>query len=106
MRGGTRRAYALVPGRPCMVCNGQLRVSELSLDRAGLLDDPEYISQSGINTGAGGPNVAALAASVSVGLLAQFAIKSGAYCPYENATAHGDARQVLADDKRALRERT
>mgnify|MGYP001759998741 FL=1 len=69
-----------------------------------------------------------LAASVSAGLLAQFVslvaapggmgvsaplrymlaahrlehlpIKSGAYCPYENATAQGDARQVLADDKR------
>ena len=114
-----------------MVCNGQLRVSELSLDRAGLLDDPEYIRQSGINTGAGSPSVAALAASVSAGLLAQFVslvappagmevsaplrymlaahqlehlpIKSGAYCPYENATAHGNARQVLADDKRAVR---
>ncbi|SDS41942.1 ThiF family adenylyltransferase [Actinoplanes derwentensis] len=134
MRGGTWRAHALVPGRPCMVCNGQLRVNELSLDRAGLLDDPEYIRQSGINTGAGSPNVAALAASVSAGLLAQFVslvaspgglgvsaplrymlaphqlehlpIKSGAYCPYENATAHGDARQALADDKRAVRERT
>ncbi|MEU4558897.1 ThiF family adenylyltransferase [Actinoplanes sp. NPDC023936] len=131
MRGGTWRAHALVPGRPCMVCNGQLRVNELSLDRAGLLDDPEYIRQSGINTGAGSPNVAALAASVSAGLLAQFVslvaspagmgvsaplrymlaahqlehlpIKSGAYCPYENATAHGDARQVMADDKRSVR---
>lgn len=129
MRGGTWRAHALVPGRPCMVCNGQLRVNELSLDRAGLLDDPEYIRQSGINPGTGSPNVAALAASVSAGLLAQFAslvaapggmgvsaplrymlaahqlehlpIKSGAYCPYENATAHGDARQALADDDRA-----
>ncbi|MEU8112761.1 ThiF family adenylyltransferase [Micromonospora sp. NPDC048947] len=130
MRGGTWRAHALVPGRPCMVCNGQLRVNELSLDRAGLLDDPEYIRQSGINTGAGSPNVAALAASVSAGLLAQFVslvaspagmgvsaplrymlaahqlehlpIRSGAFCPYENATAHGDARQVLADDKRTV----
>lgn len=129
MRGGTWRAHALVPGRPCMVCNGQLRVNELSLDRAGLLDDPEYIRQSGINPGTGSPNVAALAASVSAGLLAQFVsmvatpggmgvsaplrymlaphklehlpIKSGAYCPYENATAVGDARQDLADDKHA-----
>lgn len=128
MRGGTWRSHALVPGRPCMVCNGQLGVNELSLDRAGLLDDPEYIRQSGINPGLGSPNVAMLAASVSAGLLAQFVslvaapggmgvsaplrymlaahrlehlpIKSGAYCPYENATARGDARQVLADDER------
>ena len=131
MRGGTWRVHALVPGRPCMVCNGQLRVNELSLDRGGLLDDPEYIRQSGIDPGAGSPNVAALAASVSAGLLAQFVslvaapggigvsaplrymlaahqlehlpIKSGAYCPYENATAHGDGRQALADDKRVVR---
>ena len=129
MRGGTWRAHTLVPGRPCLVCNGQLRVNELSLDRAGLLDDPEYIRQSGINPGTGSPNVAALAASVSAGLLAQFvslvaapggmgvpaplrymlavhqlehlSVKSGAFCTYENATAHGDGRQALADDERA-----
>lgn len=129
MRGGTWRVHTLVPGRPCMVCNGQLRINELSLDRAGLLDDPEYVRHSGINPGMGGPNVAALAASVSAGLLSQFVslvaapggmgvsaplrymlaahqfehlpMKSGAYCPYENATACGDARQELADDDRA-----
>jgi hypothetical protein len=128
MRGGTWRAHALVPGRPCMVCNGQLRVNELSLDRAGLLDDPEYIRQSGINPGAGSPNVAVLAASVSAGLLAQFVslvaapggmgvpaplrymlaahrlehlpLDSGAFCVYENATARGDQRPALADDLR------
>ncbi len=131
MRSGTWRAHTLVPGRPCLVCNEQLRVNELSLDRAGLLDDPEYIRQSGINRGTGSPNVAALAASVSAGLLAQFVslvaapggmgvpaplrymlavhqlehlpIKSGAFCTYENATAHGDARQALADDDRVAR---
>lgn len=128
MRGGTWRVHALVPGRPCMVCNGQLRVNEVSLDRAGLLDDPEYIRQSGINPTAGSPNVAMLAASVSAGLLAQFVslvaapggmgvpaplrymlaahrlehlpVNSGAYCVYENATAHGDQRSALADDLR------
>lgn len=126
MRGGTWRAHTLVPGRPCMVCNGQLRVNELSLDRAGLLDDPEYIRESGINPGTGSPNVAALAASVSAGLLAQFVslvaapggmgvpaplrymlaihqlehvpAKSGAFCVYENETARGDQRPALADD--------
>jgi hypothetical protein len=72
MRGGTWRAHTLVPGRPCLVCNGQLRINELALDRAGLLDDPKYIEQSGIIPADGSPNVAALAASVSSGLLAQF----------------------------------
>ncbi len=113
-----------------MVCNGQLGVNELSLDRAGLIDNPKCIRQSGINPGRGSPNVAALAASVSAGLLAQFVslvaapggmgvsaplrymlaahqlehlpIKSGVYCPYENATACGDPRQAFADDKRVL----
>lgn len=128
MRGGTWRTHALVPGRPCLACNGQLRINELTLDRAGLLDDPKYIRQSGINPAIGSPNVAALAASVSAGLLAQFvslvvspagmgvspplryilathtlehlSIESGAYCPYENATALGDQRIALADDSR------
>jgi hypothetical protein len=126
MRGGTWRAHALVPGRPCLVCNGQLRMNELTLDRAGKLDDPEYIRRSGISSGAGSPNVAALAASVSAGLLAQFVslvaapggigvsaplrymlsihqlehlrVQSGAFCVYEKATARGDERPALADD--------
>lgn len=130
MRGGTWRTHTLVPGRPCMVCNGQLRINELTLDRAGLLDDPEYIRQSGINPGTGSPNVAALAASVSAGLLVQFVslvvspagmgvpaplrymlaahqlehlpIESGAFCPYENAIARGDQRLTLADDSREI----
>ena len=72
MRGGTWRAHALVPGQPCMECNGQLRVNEVALDRNGLLDDPEYIKRAGLAPRTASPNVAALAASVSALQLALF----------------------------------
>ena len=71
-RGDTWRAHTLVPGRPGLACNGQLRTDAQTLDRAGFLEHPEYIRQSGINPGIESPNVAALAASVSVGLHVQF----------------------------------
>lgn len=54
-----------------MACNGQLRIQEVTLDREGLLDDPEYIRRAGLSAPAR-QNVAALAASVSAGQLAQF----------------------------------
>jgi len=123
MRGGTWRAHALVPGRPCMQCNGQLRTNELTLDRDGRLDDPEYIRGAGLTPQTGSPNVAALAASVSAAQLAQFVslvaspagigvsaplrymlaphhlehldVLSGEYCAYENDLVSGDNRIVL-----------
>lgn len=123
MRGGTWRAHVLVPGRPCMQCNGQLRTSELTLDRDGRLDDPEYIRKAGLTPQSGSPNVAALAASVSAAQLAQFVslvaspagmgvsvplrymlaphhlehldVASGEYCAYENDLVMGDSRIVL-----------
>jgi hypothetical protein len=72
MRGATWRVHTLVPGRPCMACNGQLHLSEVSLDRQGLLDDPEYIRRAGRSQTPSGQNVATLSASVSAGQLAQF----------------------------------
>jgi hypothetical protein len=71
MRSATWRSHVLVPGRPCMACNGQLDPSTVPLDRDGLLDDAEYIAKSGI-TVPGRQNVAALSASVSAALLSQF----------------------------------
>ncbi|MBN9215536.1 MULTISPECIES: ThiF family adenylyltransferase [unclassified Microbacterium] len=126
MRGATWKTHAIVPGRPCMQCNGQLRVNELTLDRAGLLDSPKYIRQSGIQPGTGAPNVAALAASVSAGMLATFVslvaapagigvpaplryalavhqlehlpATSGMFCTYEKGTALGDKRLSLVSN--------
>jgi len=132
MRGGTWRAHAIVPGRPCMQCNGQLHVNELTLDRDGRLDDPEYIRNAGLPMRAGSPNVAALAASVSAAQLAQFVslvaapagmgvavplrywlaphhlehldATSGAYCAYENGLAQGDDRIVLTGGPTIIEE--
>lgn len=132
MRNGIWRAHTLVPGRPCMACIGQLVSGDVSLDKLGLLDDPEYIK--GANREAPSrQNVAALSAGVSSALLAQFvsltahpgrrgvpaalrfilsthllehsAAISGQYCPYENATLAGDRRTPIAerrDDWRAV----
>lgn len=123
MRSGSWRAHTLVPGRPCMLCTGQLDLTDLQLDRQGLLDDPSYIEQSGREPSSGAPNIAAYSASVSAALLAQFVSltahpgrqgvpqplryvltvhdlhrlhdTSGEHCPYESITASGDGRVPL-----------
>lgn len=126
MRNGIWRAHTLVPGSPCMACLGQLVVGDIPLDKEGLLDDPEYIL--GANRDAPSrQNVAALSASVSGALLAQFVsltahpggrgtpaplryilsthtlehsiASSGQYCPYETRTAIGDARTPIAEHR-------
>ncbi|MBA8810259.1 ThiF family adenylyltransferase [Promicromonospora sukumoe] len=126
MRNGIWRAHTLVPGSPCMVCLGQLVMGDISLDKGGLLDDPEYIAGAHRDAPSR-QNVAALSASVSGALLAQFvsltahpggrgipaplryilsthslehsSAKSGLHCPYENATASGDARTPIAEHR-------
>jgi len=125
MRNATWRSHIIRPGRPCLVCNEQIDVSEVSLDIQGLLDDLSYI------TGAGrehetGQNVALLSVSVAASLLAQFvslnvfpggigepgplqyllsthtlehlAHTSRSSCFYEEAEAAGDQRQPLTGD--------
>ncbi|HKP44691.1 ThiF family adenylyltransferase [Mycobacterium sp.] len=124
LRSGIWRAHTLVPGRPCMVCLGQLDLGELSLDKQGLLDDPTYIARAGTQAPAG-QNVAALSASVSAALLAQFVslvahpggrgvpaplryllaphqlehstATTGQYCSYESETATADRRPTLTE---------
>lgn len=131
MRNGIWRAHTLVPGRPCMVCLGQLVPGDVTLDKEGLLDDPEYIAGAH-RQATSRQNVAALSASVSAGLLAQFVsltahpggrgvpaplrhiisthtlehslATSGVYCAYENATAAGDARTPIADRREDWRD--
>lgn len=124
MRSGSWRAHTLVPGRPCMLCTRQLNPADIQLDRQGLLDDPNYIEQSGREPVSGAPNVAAYSASVSAALLAQFVSltvhpgrrgvplplryllsthslqpltdTTGQFCQYELDTAIGDDRTPLA----------
>ncbi|MFT4470848.1 ThiF family adenylyltransferase [Arthrobacter sulfonylureivorans] len=126
MRNGIWRAHTLVPGRPCMACLGQLVIGDIPLDKQGLLDDPEYIAGAR-REAPSRQNVAALSASVSAALLAQFvsltahpggrgassplrhvlsthtlehsAAISGPYCAYENATAVGDTRTPIAEHR-------
>lgn len=122
LRSGVWRAHCLIPGRPCMVCLGQLDLGEVALDKQGLLDAPSYIARTGRKAPAS-QNVAALSASVSAALLAQFVslvahpggrgvpsplryllaphvlehstATSGKYCSYESEIAAGDRRPVL-----------
>jgi hypothetical protein len=133
LRSGIWRSHTLVPGRHCMLCLGQLDVGEASLDRQGLLDDPKYIAGAGRTTPAR-QNVAALSASVSAALLAQFVsltahpggrgvsaplrymlahhelehspATTGTYCPYESETTVADNRTPLTEHQEEWRRIT
>ncbi|MBK9726292.1 MAG: ThiF family adenylyltransferase [Actinomycetales bacterium] len=123
MRGATRRAQTVVPGRPCLSCSGQISMAEVSLEMSGDLDDPEYIRRAGREPVSGRPNVAALCAGVSASQLEQFvslvtrpggqpvpgplrfslaahhlehlAHATQPYCPAEESVALGDDRVDL-----------
>ncbi|WP_375430981.1 ThiF family adenylyltransferase [uncultured Friedmanniella sp.] len=131
LRSGTWRSHTLLPGRPCMACLGQLDLGELALDRQGLLDDPTYIASSG-RTVPARQNVAALSASVSAALLAQFVsltahpggrgvpaalryllaphqlehsqATTAACCPYEPQSGTGDRRPALTERQAGWRQ--
>lgn len=131
-----RRQATLIPtedDRPVLVMtvassdpgiHEEIASPDVSLDKLGLLDDPEYIKGANRETPSR-QNVAALSASVSSALLAQFVsltahpgrrgvpaplryilsshtlehstATSGPYCPYENATTLGDRRTPIAE---------
>ncbi|MGH3244747.1 MAG: ThiF family adenylyltransferase, partial [Trebonia sp.] len=71
MRNAVWRTHLIAPGQPCLVCNRQLEAADIQTDKLGLLDDPEYICGAA-TAQSGRQNVAALSASVSASLLAQF----------------------------------
>lgn len=128
MRNATWRSHVIRPGRPCLVCNGQVDLSEVALDIQGLLDDPDYIAGTDRQHGTG-QNVALLSVSAAASLLAQFvslnvapggigepgplqyllsthtlehlASATRPSCPYELAEAAGDQRQPLTGDHEA-----
>ena len=124
MRSATSRTHVVRPGRPCLACNKQLDLATVTLDRQGLLDDPLYIADADPSVRPRRQNVAALSASVSASLLAQFIsliIAPGGHgepgplrfslsthflehlpyatratCPVEIAVGAGDSRAPLA----------
>ena len=71
MRNATWRSHVIRPGRPCLVCNNQLDVSEVALDIQNLLENREYIAGAGRQRGEG-QNVSLLSVSAAAALLAQF----------------------------------
>jgi Dinucleotide-utilizing enzymes involved in molybdopterin and thiamine biosynthesis family 2 len=131
MRNAVWRTHALLPGRPCLICNEQLDAAHIQTDKLGLFDDPEYIRGAGTDTKQPRQNVAALAASVSASLLAQFisltiapggvgapaplryalsthtlehlTAKSRPNCPFESMAAVGDRRIPITGDHLAAR---
>jgi hypothetical protein len=72
MRNAVWRSHVLRPGRPCLVCNKQLDLGTVQLDRLGLLDNPRYIAGAGPGMRGGNENVALLSVSAAASQLAQF----------------------------------
>ncbi len=132
MRSATWRSHVIRPGRPCLVCNEQLNLSDVALDIQGLLDDPTYIAGADRPADTG-QNVALVSISAAASLLAQFVsfnvapgglgdpgplqyllsthtlehlqVTRRPNCPYEAALAGGDQRQELTG-KHAAAEAT
>ena len=65
-------SHVIRPMRPCMSCNRQLDLGQVSPDREGLLDDPEYIAGAGRSDVPTNQNVAPLSVNVAASLLAQY----------------------------------
>lgn len=132
MRNATWRSHVVRPGRPCMVCNGQLNNGQVMADIKGDLDDPKYIAGHPTLRDQG-QNVAALSISAAAGILTQFVsfnvapggigdpgplqyvlstntldhlkVTSSPHCLYEGAEGEGDSRQALTG-KHAVAERS
>ena len=72
MRNATWRSHVIRPMRPCMSCNRQLDLGEVTPDRQSLHEDPKYIEGSGRSDVPTNQNVAPLSVSVTASLLAQY----------------------------------
>lgn len=70
MRNAAWRTHVVAPGRPCLLCNGQIDGAQVARDRAGLFDDDTYIKLAGL-TAPARENVSLLAPSVTASMLSQ-----------------------------------
>lgn len=122
MRNATWRAHVIVPGRPCLQCNGQIDGAQVARDRAGLYDDENYIKTGDLKMPSR-ENVSLLAPAVTASMLGQFVslvvapggigapqplrfslsthtlehllVETLPGCAYEQATGWGDGRPTL-----------
>lgn len=74
MRGAEWRAHVATADRCCLECLGQFKPSDVSLERSGLLEDPNYLrGLSSLNTALpSGENVYAFAAAAGAAEVLQF----------------------------------
>ena len=72
MRNAIWRSHVIRPARPCMACNGQLNLAQVTPDRQGILEDPKYIEGADLSVVPTSQNVAPLSVNVAASLLAQF----------------------------------
>lgn len=134
MRNATWRSHVIRPGRPCLSCNDQLDLGTVAADKAGVLEDPAYVSGiGGAPAPVGGQNVAVLSISAAASILAQYVslnlvpggigepgplqyilsthtlehldVASIEHCPVEAVTAEGDRGQNMTGRHQAAEER-
>jgi hypothetical protein len=72
MRNATWRSHVLRPGRPCMACNGQLDLGEVTADMSGALDDPTYVAGNPRVRREDSANVAVLSIGAAASVLTQY----------------------------------
>ncbi len=132
MRSASWRAHTLRPGRPCMACNKQIELGDITIDQQGLRRDADYIEGLPEASIAEGRNVGSVAVGAVAGYLAQFTsllanpsgigdpgpvqfslsthwlehleCESRPECPIEAQEAVGDKRLVMVGDDHHARE--
>lgn len=72
MRNATWRSHVIRPGRPCMACNGQIELGNVSADREGVWRSADYINGLPKAQQMPGRNVTTIATGAVGGYLAQF----------------------------------
>ena len=72
MRNATWRSHVIRPMRPCMSCIRQVELGDVTLERQGILEEPQYVANSDLLGVPANQNVAPLSVNVTSSLLAQY----------------------------------